>query len=192
MLASDIIKPDQATLDWSEQMLEEHGFLRSVASTENFTTAKRTVAFSKTNNLGVLVLGNVGLGKTRFLKAYEKIAPEINGRETKYFSMKDPKAPNWFNPADYGEWLNGLYECNIIIDDLGAEPTICEYGIKREYVFEFLIHYTELGKGVIAASSNLVGDKLLDRYTSRLDCLKEHMLLTIFKGKDLRQWIMAK
>lgn len=190
MLLADLRKPTPETVTRCGELLHAYGFRREIASPENFDIASRSAAYSAVNRIGIMVLGNVGLGKTKFLEAYSRICPSINGLETRFFTMKDPDQASYLNRMVYDDYVRSLMSFNVIIDDLGAENPVNWYGNKSEAVLDFILSYTVNGRGMLSLSTNLDSDKLLDRYTKRIDCLKEHMIPAIFKGRDLRQWLL--
>jgi len=103
---------------------------------------------------GVLLTGQTGVGKTFFMRSMGRrlyTAAEI---------------------ADYGlsqlhkffEWTDGH---EIVIDDLGTEATVAEYGAKDDLMKSVIAHRCERQRGVTHVTTNLTAEEIAERYGDR-------------------------
>ena len=77
----------------------------------------------------------------------------------------------------------------MILDDLGAESAVTDYGIKRETAAEFVVRYHQRGGGRLFVTTNLTGEEIAERYTARLTSrIKELCVPLHLKGADKRKW----
>ena len=78
---------------------------------------------------------------------------------------------------------------NVVLDDLGAEPPVCSYGVRRELAGEFITRYHMLGRGRLFITTNLDGDAMLNQYTMRITSrLKDLCVPLHLTGRDKRTW----
>ena len=175
-------EPWPKLLDWCERELEARGWHKDVAGDENFNSGVRAMALSEANNLGILVGGVPGIGKTKYLEAVTA------HRATKIFRLKDVIQAGWLNRYDYPEYFVEWLKQDIFIDDLGAETTVNHYGTIFEPAIDFIFSFQLRSKRRIFISTNLTGKQLVDRYNWRMDCLKEFTIPLDFKGEGLRKW----
>ena len=163
---------------------------------ENFDIAARAMAYSIKNGLGMFLIGNVGTGKSTFFKymskfAYGTMPNGIDQMPSRYLSLKDPVTLRHLDVVSGGSFIEDCFNCNIFLDDLGAEYPVNEYGVRREFALDFILAYSEHGKGIISTSTNLNGNGLLDRYTGRIDFLKDLMFRVNFVGETKREWAVT-
>ena len=93
---------------------------------------------------------------------------------------------------DEPEWNGDAIRCSVILDDLGAESAVTDYGIKRELAAEFIVRYHREGGGRLFVTTNLKGEELAARYTARLTSrIKELCVYLPLKGADKRKWRSA-
>ena len=172
-------------MSWDEA-LEKHGFSKSIAGKADFNAAvKACEIMAASPNLGLIVSGKYGVGKTKLLNAIKSL-------------MADK--PAWINLGDPNdlecltdEWMDyhcaNFYKRNVILDDLGAEKPVNEYGVRSEIVADFIIRYHLQGKGRIIISTNLNTVGIDDRYGGRfLSRLKDLCVPLRFTGNDKRNW----
>ena len=190
MLLADLQKPSPELIKRWADALNANGFRQDMTDIDTFANCALAAAYSGKNNLGIFALGDVGRGKTQFLKALFAIQSKVCKRRTVFYSMKNPEHQEYLNYSKNYEWVKGLLEKNVIIDDFGSEAPENNYGVKSEPILDFILWYIESGKGILSISSNLTGSKLLDRYTARVDAIREHLIIANFKGKNLREWLV--
>ena len=95
-------------------------------------------------------------------------------------------------------WNAEAMRCSVILDDLGAESAITDYGIKRETAAEFVVRYhrQRMAERVadgptrrLFVTTNLTGEQIAERYTARLTSrIKELCIPLHLKGADKRRW----
>ena len=165
--------------------LEKGGFRRAIAGDRDFFAAVNAMERITENNMGLIVAGEYGTGKTCFLKA---IMPYFR-EKPKYINLSDPDDVDRLSDRSMEFWGDNLYERNIILDDLGAEKPINDYGVLYEPAAEFIIRYYDIGKKRMIIATNLNTPQLDDRHGGRLlSRLREKCYPLHFTGKDKRQW----
>jgi len=176
------------SFDYVATVLEEGGWTRKVAGEEDFTNAVNAVlTMFEYPTMGLLVSGEYGSGKTSFIKALvhrKQYKPDTIrlGLETNAESL-EPEHLACDRPGWNEEW--------VFLDDLGAESTVNEYGIKREVVGEFITRWHTLVKpgGRLFITTNLGLRELDERYGGRMtDRLKQLVVPVRLKGKSKREW----
>ena len=89
-----------------------------------------------------------------------------------------PKLPDWNKAAMFQ---------SVVLDDVGAESPISDFGIRRELVGEFITRYHLYGRGRLFISTNLSGEELEARYTMRvLSRIKDLTVFLNLRGGDKR------
>ena len=134
---------------------------------------------------GVYVQGDYGCGKTSLVRAAL--------RRTRIETIPVSLATDWerLDPEEWPYFIDELMRCNVVLDDLGAEPPISCFGVRRELAGEFIVRYHLHGRGRLFVTTNLDGDALLDRYTMRVASrLKDLCIPLILKGGDKRKWLV--
>lgn len=129
------------------------------------------------HGLGLLCLGNNGLGKTLICS---KAIPAMLG----YFMNRVVYSVDACRMASYRKEL--LY-CHILsIDDVGAEPLAVDYGNKA-YVFPEVVDAAEKRGKLLLITSNLSSEEIIAKYGIRtFDRLRGICKVVLFKGKSLR------
>jgi DNA replication protein DnaC len=176
--------PDAALLERAARFLERGGWLRSVAGERDFREAARAyAACSLTERKGIYVWGGFGCGKTAFVAAATRL--------TRLPTVTIPLATE-SERLDKEEWPHfnsELLGMNVVLDDLGAEPPVCSYGVRRELAGEFITRYHMLGRGRLFITTNLDGDAMLNQYTMRITSrLKDLCVPLHLTGRDKRTW----
>ena len=191
---TNLTKPGPQTLATFARLLEDRGYKADIAK-ENFDKAVKAIGYMFANKCGLFLFGDNGTGKSTFLKALSKLTfgptplyPEPV--RFKYIDLKDPYTVQLLDRQDPDNIFGDLLHYNVIIDDLGAEYPKPEWGVRREVVADFIYAFTAMSENSITISTNLGGDKLVDRYNTRLDMVKDHCLPLVFTGKTLRQWTL--
>lgn len=180
--------PDAALVERAARFLERGGWLRSVAGERDFCEAARAfAACSLTERKGIYVWGGFGCGKTAFVAA----ATRITRRPTVVLPLATESGR-----LDRDEWPHfnrELLEANVVLDDLGAEPPACSFGVRRELAGEFITRYHMLGRGRLFITTNLDGEAMLNQYTMRITSrLKDLCVPLHLTGRDKREWTKPK
>lgn len=140
---------------------------------------------SSTDNhkLGIIITGEYGCGKTSFVRAAFPRARIVN--------CVLPEEVRYVRLDEYPDYVRELMECDVIIDDLGAETFVNEYGIKRDVIGDFICRYHLFGKGRLIITTNLRGKELLEKYGGRVGSRLKDLCVPIrFNGKDKREWCL--
>ena len=142
-------------------------------------------SFPNTQKLGLLLMGNTGLGKTFLLNCVENrlLDREFSPISVTAYRLFETMRGTHFSDSEKRQEFDQLVSCDILlIDDLGTEP------ITREYLFtllnERIVHHRHT---VIA--TNLSMKALMDIYGERVLSRLFDMMnvaVTQLKGRDLR------
>lgn len=123
---------------------------------------------------GLLLLGNVGVGKTFFFKA-RKI-PILSMQRVCEHSLSDVRAA-----------LDSRRDDEILIDDIGAEGEFNDYGVKMA-ILPVIIEERLQTAARTHFTTNLSLEKICDRYGARtFDRIKELAKLVICDGESKRR-----
>ena len=133
---------------------------------------------------GLLLHGDVGHGKTHLLKCL---------RAGKLYTAE--------MICDYGiahlsVWLEDTNGEHIIIDDLGAEATTCEYGAKEDLMKKVISRRAELRNVRTYVTTNLDAAGIIARYGERimsrlLGMCRPHKVVSP-TGKSMRRAVPVK
>lgn len=164
--------------------------------TENglpIVTQEQLIKLIKNGNKGVLVLGNVGIGKTwafknagtyRFEKDFESIVNAFTANEivAKYCSTTEGGIDGVKKLISYQ--LQGRLD--IFIDDIGTEVEASHYGSKMDIIEWIILElYNKPIKMSFTTNLNLEG--LTKRYGVRvIDRLKETCYIVVLEGEQRR------
>ena len=184
----EIVIPEEANLNRAAECLTKRGWIKDIAGEENFGRGVKAMAYAAVNHLGIFVTGEPGTGKTRYLEAVTE--PLRLRRQLCIYRLKDPCDADRLNRFDYPDAYDEALTMDVFIDDLGAEARINHYGLVFEPVMDFIFAYMTRGNGRLFINSNLRGEALLERYTARIDQLKEFVIPLHFTGKGVRQWML--
>lgn len=137
----------------------------------------------KERKMGIIVTGAYGCGKTCFVKSLKMAS--------KFIDLTIAETVEWLDArGGYASSMNDMMQGNIVLDDLGAESLVNDYGVKRDIVGEFICRYHSLGKGRMFITTNLRGNELLDRYGGRVvDRLKQLCVPVRMNGESKREWL---
>ena len=103
---------------------------------------------------GVLLRGNTGVGKTFLFQSLGyRIQPADEIAEIRL--------------ADIREWLDGRKEKRMVIDDLGCERKVVEYGATEEVMRLVIAHRADRAKAVTHVTTNLSAEDIGARYGDR-------------------------
>ena len=161
--------------------LERRGWTRSVAGEADFAAASLALARCSVQRRGIFAFGRYGCGKTALMRAIKPLFRPVH-----FVPLNDPEIAALM---DEPEWNGDAIRCSVILDDLGAESAVTDYGIKRETAAEFVVRYHQRGGGRLFVTTNLTGEEIAERYTARLTSrIKELCVPLHLKGADKRKW----
>ena len=176
---------DEAVLS-AGRHLECAGWLRGVAGECDFAAAARAFAKVVSNGrVGLFVWGGFGSGKTALLRA---LCARLR-RPPVWVSLGDPENAERLDARAWPYWNEVALGRCVVLDDLGAEATQNDFGVRRELAGEFIVRYHLRGRGRLFVTTNLAGEELEARYTMRVcSRLKDLMVPLRLKGGDKRRW----
>ena len=161
--------------------LERRGWTRSVAGEADFAAASLALARCSVQRLGIFAFGRYGCGKTALMRAIKPLFRPVH-----FVPLNDPEIAALM---DEPEWNADAIRCSVMLDDLGAESAVTDYGIKRETAAEFVVRYHQRGRARLFITTNLTGEEIAERYTARLTSrIKELCIPLHLKGADKRRW----
>ncbi len=174
--------------------LERRGWTREIAGETDFAAASLAVARSAVQGRGIFVVGKYGCGKTALVRAIRPLFEPVH-----FVPLNDPDYAELMDAELWPNWNADALRCSVILDDLGAESAITDYGIKRETAAEFVVRYhrarmsSPSGKARLFVTTNLSGEEIAERYTARLTSrIKEMCIPLQLNGADKRKWAAAK
>ena len=174
-------EPSQELVAKAGAYLERRGWTRSVAGDADFAAASLALARCSVQNRGLFAFGRYGCGKTALMRAIKPLFRPVH-----FVPLNDPEIAVLL---DEPEWIADAMRCSVILDDLGAESAVTDYGIKRELAAEFVVRYHREGSGRLLVTTNLTGEELAERYTARLTSrIKELCIPLHLTGADKRKW----
>ena len=131
-----------------------------------------------------MVWRGFGSGKTALARA-------ICAQFTKppvWVDMGSPEKAELLDARVWPHWNEVALGHCVVLDDLGSEATLNDYGIRREPAGEFVVRYHLRGSGRLFVTTNLSGEELEARYTMRVcSRLKDLMIPLHLKGGDKRR-----
>ena len=184
--AAPLAEPTDEMVLSARRQLEGAGWLREVAGECDFAAAARTFAKIAANrHVGLFVWGGFGSGKTALARAVcSRLAvPPV------WVSLGDPESVERLDADVWPHWNEVALGRCVVLDDLGAEATLNDFGIRRELAGEFIVRYHLHGRGRLLVTTNLSGEELEARYTMRVcSRLKDLCLPLHIRGADKRRW----
>ena len=175
----ELLYQRQLTYNW----LKEEGLLPPNDKIMNMMVDYLAETKLKCRTKGLLIISGTGTGKTIALKTIKKV------RDLKFFTA-DTMTKRRSDDSNYLEYAFQMCEENIIIDDLGAELPINDFGVRAEFMSEVIIYrYREYCKDgrLTLFSTNLTRDEIGERYGERvLSRLIKMCELISCGGQDLR------
>ena len=183
-------EPDAKLVSLCGAILVKMGWNRETAGDEDFDAAKRAYAKAAVNDrIGLFVWGGFGCGKTSLLKAISSRSP----RMMLWIDLCNAESVDQLDVRQWPRWNGEAMKYDVVLDDLGAEATLSDYGIRRELAGEFIVRYHLAGRGRLFVTTNLNGEELEARYTMRVcSRLKELTIPLHLKGADKRRWSAAR
>ena len=185
-VARPLREPDARYGTAAAQFLEKNGWTQSVAGREDFAAAVHAYAKAAANRrIGMFVWGAFGCGKTALVHAMTDglaIPPT-------WINLGNPEDVERLDVRDWPNWNREALRYSVVLDDLGAEATVSDFGVRRELAGEFIVRYHLAGKGRLFVTTNLTGEELDARYTMRVcSRLKDLTIPLHLKGADKRRW----
>ena len=162
-------------------MLESRGWKREVAKGDFDLGCRIAEAvLGGPTKRGLILSGNYGSGKTSFVKALLPNAQMYSMPHQEGVFDLDYQVPQG-NP--------------VVLDDIGAEHSVNEYGIRKEPFADFVVqwHARREGLGRLVITTNLSIKEFEERYGGRVvSRLKELCVAARFNGGDKREWTVIK
>lgn len=174
----------------TSRRLETVGWKESVAGDDFSLFVDAVVKAMATPNKGVIVSGDYGCGKTSAMKALLQHGEMFMNT---IFDMNVPENVQYLDMSANASGMDYIFNQTnaVLIDDLGAESLINNYGIKRDLVGEFICRLHTRGGIRLFITTNLRGDEIADRYSGRVASrLKDLCVPVRFKGGDKREWVL--
>jgi len=135
---------------------------------------------------GLLLFGGVGAGKTYFFRALGEVLRKQGRCRPAIYPMMDTVGRKVDEVREYFNEMSGM---EIVLDDVGAEPTFNEYG-NRWDILPWLIEMRLASSGRTHFTTNLSKVELEKRYGARtVDRLHEMAASVTFTGKSNRRTI---
>jgi len=172
-----LVKP-QKRMEVGEKEVERYARMMAEAgyipSTESLAAIKCCL-----EKYGVILSGDVGTGKTFFFQTLYRPIPK------KMFTAQEIVAAH--TPGDVAEWLSQWDESTFILDDLGAELRLNDYGNKVELLSLVIEHRARLRDVQTHITTNLSAKGIRERYGDRiLDRINGMCKAVKFVGRSLR------
>lgn len=179
--------PSDETVQWAANYLQAKGYDRRMPS--NFDTAARYLAALRDGiqSKGLCLLGKVGVGKTAVARVIAKAAL-FRWWDSARLARVYQNDPEHFMEIVAGD-IYGIDP--LVIDDVGREPTVNDYGTRLEVMGEAISRrsavYDRTGIQTII-TSNLDIEDIVQRYGERTMSRIEGMCnIIVFEGGDQRQ-----
>ena len=133
---------------------------------------------------GLLLMGGVGTGKTYFFRTVGAVLRSTGIPRPAIFPMLDTVGRK---VEDVREYFNEMAGQELVLDDIGAEPTFNEYG-NRWDILPWLLEMRMAASGRTHFTTNLSPAELEKRYGARtVDRLHEMAASVAYTGKTNRR-----
>lgn len=159
--------------EWAERWLESKGWKRSVAGDDDFQRAvKAVVAYVADPSRGIVIIGNVGVGKTALasiLFGYlrtDKV--RIDCSDSGSVDMLVPESDASVNGGVYNSEVDEYFKMAVMIDDIGTEQIRSSYTNVLDRVGNFIVRYEARGTGRLILTTNKSLEELMKRYGDRV------------------------
>ena len=182
-----IAMPEWLLTAWANS-LERAGWKREVAGDADFDAtcyALARIAYHSDLQPGLFIYGQAGCGKTSLCKAISS----FSYRKPVFVELSSPVCAELLDERVWPTWNAETLERSVILDDLGSESPVSDFGIRRELASEFIVRYHSRGQRRLFVTTNLTGQQMLDRYGPRIcSRIKELTLPLNLAGGDKRKW----
>lgn len=133
---------------------------------------------------GLLLFGGVGAGKTHFFRTLGLVRTRNGGDAPVVYPMMDTVGRR---VGEVREWFAEAARREVVLDDIGAEPTFNEYG-NRWDILPWLVEMRLASSGRTHFTTNLSKSELERRYGARtVDRLHEMAASVTFTGRSNRR-----
>ena len=144
------------------------------------------------SKFGLLLCGNVGNGKSTFVKALQQLLNQLNlrcedSRDKWEFRIMDARAINHLCKSDFREWEELCKKRMLAIDDLGTESLeIQDYGNIMSPMVDLLTRRYDKQLFTII-TTNLTPQEIRVKYGDRIaDRFNEMMVKIVFENPTYR------
>lgn len=181
---------ESAAAEW----LERVGWHRAIAGDDDFALAAKAIAqMSDDPRRGLLLIGNVGVGKTCLA---EKVFAGTRTDKVRINCADNDAVDDLVLPCDaqanggvYNSAADDFLACSVLLDDLGSEAFRQVYGNSLDRIGTFIVRYHARGRGRLLVTTNLSLAQIEARYSSRvLDRLADRCVIVQFSGETKRRW----
>ena len=188
LFAGPIPEPDDEKVERAGRCLAMNGWNPNVAGEADFTAASGEWArCTCVPRKGLFIYDSFGCGKTMLMEAIRRT---VGGM---WVNLANPDEAERLDARVWPNWNADAMKRTVFLDDLGAESAASEYGIRRELAGEFITAYHRMGGGRLYVTTNLSGEEMVERYSSRVcSRLKELCNPLHLTGGDKRKWANEK
>lgn len=149
-------------------------------------------------NKGILIMGNVGVGKTELMKFFQKNKKQCykviscNEVADDYSHFKNDIAEVYSTPIQKAMNDADVFfqrEIGYCFDDLGTEEIKNDYGNKKNVMADILMAiYNKKQFSKFFITTNLNSEEIIERYGSRINSrLREMFNVFVLEGNDMRK-----
>ena len=185
--------PSDESIEWAARELEAGGYDRRVP--ENFTVAAKYLAALRdgVRTKGLCLLGRVGVGKTGAVKVIAEVAGFRWRDSIELCDIYQSSRENFVELLTGGDYRAD----KMVIDELGSEPTVCDYGTRLEVLADVIarrstIYQNSRVKTIITCNLPITTTDgvlgIVERYGERTMSRIQGMCnVIVFEGPDQRQ-----
>lgn len=133
---------------------------------------------------GLMLVGEIGLGKSAIMKAVSELVKEIHECTSIYITANNVARLYRSKDDDAAIKINRLITCKLLfIDDIGTE----DRKVYDTHPIEEIIRERYEMKRITSFTTNLSSKELIDRYTQSIEDKISHMTFLVpFKGQSKR------
>ena len=184
-VASPVVEPSPALVAECGRIIEAHGWRRDVAGEADFAAAALACAKASANRRGLFVSGPAGCGKTALVRALAA----SSRRRGEWVRLGDVADADRLDARAWPNWNRDVLGVSVILDDLGAESLMNDFGERRELAGEFIVRYHRGGRRRLYVTTNLTAEQMYNRYGPRVcSRIMELTFPLVLNGADKRCW----